>query len=278
MHFAVSGHTGFIGQHLVGFLHHSAHKVTLINKDIVDGSLELENIDHVFHLAAKTNIKESWEQIEKFSLVNVQGMLKILEQARIHKCSVTYLSTYMSSNESAEELRQLTHRNPYTLTKSMGEELCRFYNKHHQVPISILRLANIYGPRQKESFLIPHIVKQLVSDNFQEITVETLLPKRDYLYVDDTVQALMQTIPESKELNILNVGTGICTSVEDIIKTCLKIAGSQKPYRSRNQERVSEIYNPIMDCSKITEKCSWKPRVSLDQGLKAVINSYRENL
>jgi nucleoside-diphosphate-sugar epimerase len=156
----------------------------------------------------------------------------------------------------------------------MGEQACGFFASHLQVPAVILRPANIYGPGQSRDFLIPHVVSQLLDDKVAEILVQDLAPRRDYIHVDDVVDAMLLAIAAPAG-SIFNLASGTVYSVEDIIRCSCRLAGRQKPYRATGKPRPHEIAESRMDATAAKQVLGWQPEISLERGLQSVIESMR---
>jgi nucleoside-diphosphate-sugar epimerase len=138
--------------------------------------------------------------------------------------------------------------------------------------ITILRPFNVYGTGQKEVFLIPEIINQLISSEKEIIEVDDLEPKRDYIYIDDLIFALILSINNKDD--IYNIGSGYSVSVEDIIKTAIKKSGIEKKYLSRNIKRKNEIYDVVADISKIKNNLHWSLKTPFEKGIENCINYY----
>lgn len=273
----VTGSNGFIGKRLAEQLiccGYTVFKHSSTDGDISSCGLPYDNIDHVFHLAAKTFVPDSWSDPYNFYRVNVIGTENILEFCRKSKCSLTFMSTYVygvPKYTPIDEKHPIAPNTPYNHSKVLAESLCNFYSDKFNIPITIIRPFNIYGSNQKSHFLIPSIINQLKDNKKQIIEVMDLRPKRDFLYIDDLIDALILTI-ESKGFSIYNVASGASISVEDVIKTILTVAGSQKQYVSKNCERKEEIMDVFANISKIKNELGWEPKTSLEEGILKTMN------
>jgi nucleoside-diphosphate-sugar epimerase len=274
----VTGAEGFIGRRLVAALGEKGFEVVPLTKkdgDIATLAIDAQQIDHVFHLAAKTFVPDSWIHPADFYCTNVMGTLQVLEFCRKNKCSLTFNSTYVYGRQDkmpiAENAR-LQAPSPYHHSKILAEELCRFYAEKNNVNVTILRPFNIYGPGQKDTFLIPKLMKQVTDAANESVEVLDLSPKRDYLHVDDLIAALLLTI-KTKGFAIYNVGSGTSLSVAEVIKRMFSVSGVQKKVVSREVERPAEIPEAVADISKITQKIHWRPAISFEQGLQQLIST-----
>jgi len=277
MRILVTGANGFIGYRLVISLKEQGHDVLCHTRDIGDISSydaldAFKNVDHVFHMAAKTFVPASWDHFYEYFQTNVVGTMTVLEYCRKNGCSLTMMSSYVYGQPKylpIDENHPVEGMSPYHETKIICEELCGFYNRQFGVKITVLRPFNVYGKGQNADFLIPKIYRQAVDQNVKQIMVMNLTPKRDYVYIDDVVSALIATLHFSKQYSIYNVGSGVSTSVEDVILAVLKATGIQKPYGSTNQKRAEEVSDCVADISAIRRDLGYFPKYSLMDGLKA---------
>jgi nucleoside-diphosphate-sugar epimerase len=271
----VTGADGFIGRHLVRALRRRQIDVIATGRkewDIVAGDPPKRRVDHVFHLAAAGGVLESWQELARFHLVNVHGTIRVLEYARHCSASMTYISAYcygIPSRQPISEAEPPKPNNPYAFTKFMGEEGCRFFHKQFGIPLTILRPFNVYGPGQSDNFLIPRILAQAQDHSVEMVEVMDLAPRRDFVYVDDVVDALLLTVPQ-KGYELYNVGLGRSYSVEEVIITVLHTLNSRKPCRSANSPRANEIPEVVADISAISQERHWSPQVSLAEGIRRI--------
>ena len=148
----------------------------------------------------------------------------------------------------------------------MAEELCKFFCEYYDMDITVLRLFNVFGPGQKEHFLIPFIIKQIVNKD-DVISVQDLMPRRDYIYIEDVCRAIKMSIHKSRGYQLYNVGSGQSFSVGELIELSQKIAGTNKEVVSKNVVRKNELNDVIADIRHIECEWGWKPEVSLKDGL-----------
>lgn len=240
--------------------------------DIVQGPLKGPAVDHVVHLAARSGVPESWRNPERFHQTNVLGTLNVLEYCRQNLCSLTYVSGYVyglpKTLPIGEETRAVPN-NPYALTKFLAEETCRFYARAYDLPITILRPFNVYGPGQDNRFVIPHIVQQALDPATTRIEVNDLSPRRDYIFIDDVVDAIVLT-SQPGAVATYNVGSGISHSVADVISLVSQVTGISKPFCATDRPRINEIPDVVADIAAIGKAVGWRPRITLEEGLRRV--------
>ncbi|MFD0676221.1 MULTISPECIES: NAD-dependent epimerase/dehydratase family protein [unclassified Paenibacillus] len=281
----LTGANGFVGQYLSEELrkqNYNIVEITSKNGSIVDFNLQknITKVDHVIHLAAKTFVPDSWNNPYNFYDTNIMGTANVLEFCRHTNSKLTFLSTYIYGQPTksyVDESHPINPNSPYNHSKVLAESLCKFYSENFNVPISILRPFNIYGPGQKTHFLIPEIIRQCMDNSIDKIEVMDLKPKRDYLHVRDLVNAISLTLQYNNSgLSIYNVGSGISVSVEEIIKLVLKESCSIKSYSSKGQVRKNEVMDIKADITKIKKDLKWEPTISLRQGIEEMLNAFNE--
>lgn len=278
----VTGSAGFMGRALTQRLAEAGNRV--IEFDLEQGDLSKpgalailahEKPDHVYHLAGKTFVPDSWNDPSAFYQVNVMGTVNVLELCRQTGARLTYVSSYLYGEPDylpIDENHPLKSYNPYSHTKLLADSACRFYADNYKITVTILRPFNAYGPGQPGQFLISEIIGKTLNPAVPVIEVMDLRPKRDYVYIDDIVRALMLTM--HAPVGIFNIGSGISISVEEIIKQTMKIAGINKEYRGKGNFRPNEILDLYADIRNARAELGWQPVVSFEAGLKNCILSY----
>lgn len=276
----VTGADGFIGRRLTTRLREIGYEVFGHSKadgDIATADFNSYKADHVIHLAAMTFVPKSWENTYEFYRVNVMGTENVLEYCRKTNAGLTFLSTYVYGTPEfvpVSEEHKINPNTPYNHSKVICESLCEFYNKVFGVNVVVLRPFNIYGAGQARNFLIPIIINQYLDEKTDIINVMDLTPKRDYLYVDDLVEAISMT-PGRTGYHVYNVGSGVSVSVEDVIKTILRMGSVNKPYTGNDNRRQGEIDNVVADISKIKRELGWQPKVSWETGIKKMLEEMK---
>jgi nucleoside-diphosphate-sugar epimerase len=282
MKILVTGSNGFVGKALVKKLNGLGFDT--IGFDIADGDIadegslnHLENagISFVFHLAGKTFVPESWSNPFGFYHTNVLGTTNILEFCRKTGAGLTYISSYLYGSPEylpIDEKHPVKAYNPYSHTKLVAEEICEYYRSQFKVSITILRPFNVYGPGQASIFLIPEMIKKVMDPQFDFIEIMDLRPKRDYIYIDDFVEALALTINGPR--GIYNVGSGSSVSVEEVLKIIEELSGIKKRIVTKNIERPLEIFDLYADITKIKSSLNWKLTTSFKNGIGRCIAAY----
>lgn len=276
----VTGAKGFIGSHLVAKLHSQGYHVVPFDIDVGDitdartlDQYLKEDFTHVFHLAGKTFVPDSWKDPHAFFKINVGGTLNVLEFCRKTKATLILLSSYLYGEPQylpIDEKHPLNAFNPYGQSKLMAEELSRYYTTTFHVRSFIFRLFNVYGPGQSGAFLIPEIITKIRSGEDTSIQLQDLRPRRDYVYIDDVIEALILALDGNP--GIYNVGSGVSFSVKEIVEFLVRIENSSKPILDLYEERPNDVLDLYADIGLIKQELGWEPRTGFFQGLKKCLN------
>jgi len=268
----VTGADGFIGTHLVKALRAAGHIVwthTRRQGDIRNCLLNFEGVGHVFHLAARTFVPESWSAPLGFYEVNLLGTVNVLEYCRASGASLTMVSSYVygvPSRLPIAEDEPLCAFNPYSHTKILAEETGLYYQRQFGVPLTIIRPFNIYGPGQNRRFLIPTILNQAVDPRQATIIVADLRPRRDYIFIADLIDLLVRTAFR-REGGIFNAGSGSSWGVGEVIAIVNRLLPVPKPVHVNGPMRPDEVIDVIADISRARHEFGWAPQVTLLDGL-----------
>lgn len=277
MTYFISGDNGFVGQRLIDSLILAGEKFIRLSKsgkDITDKDyfkeIDPKEGDVLIHLANKSFVPESWQKLERYFDVNLMGTINALEFCKSNKLGIVYLSSYLYGDPMyfpIDEKHEIKTNNPYALSKKMCEEIIQFYGQNFDVLYTILRPFNIYGSKQKENYLIPTILNQVISSKELNITLMDTRPKRDFIHVQDVVDAILLSSKSLKN-QIFNVCSGNSISIKDLCAMILEISGSSKQVIDLNQFRKNEIMDCYGSFDKIKNSLGWQPKVSLEAGLR----------
>ena len=139
----VTGSSGFIGKHLVKSLREQDYIVYEFDHDqgdIADFKLQFTKLDHIVHLASLIFIPASWEDPQSFYRTNVMGVVNVLETCRRYNCALTYISSYVYGTPKylpVDEKHPVNPSSPYNHSKLIAEDVCRFYSKTFNIPVTI---------------------------------------------------------------------------------------------------------------------------------------------
>lgn len=275
---AITGSSGFVGNHLKKRLINIGYEI--IDLDLSQ-NIDITNWDHIkntrrfdclIHLAAKTFVPDSYKCPKDFYTTNIIGTLHALELCREKEAKMIYISSYVYGNPQylpIDELHPISSFNPYSQSKIIGENLCKSYEKDFRVKSIIIRPFNLYGPGQNEFFLIPFIIKQL---NKKVIKLKDSQPKRDYLFIEDFIDALIKCVDyHESNYEVFNIGAGESYSVELIANKIISASHKKPKIKYLNETRENEIMNTIANIQKAKSKLNWAPKISLEQGLTLLL-------
>ena len=270
----ITGKSGFIGSHLIKKLPNHICVLENDSKNVDlrfrDNILKMKKVDTVIHLAGKIPSDENFSQ-NIFFEHNVLGTLNVLEYCVKKKIKkMIYVSSYVygnSKNNPINEKEIVQPHNTYTKSKSLAEELCKIYGKKFGINIIILRPFNIFGNSLKNNFFIANILKSI--KNNKSITIINKNDKRDYLYIEDFVDAIIKMIDYDCNFEIFNVGSGKCISFEKLVNLFEQKSG--KKIKKEIKSSKVHIKKIQADITKINKKTGWKPKYSLEQGVETVL-------
>jgi len=294
----VTGGAGFIGFHLCKKLSDSTSNLTIYD-NLSSGKVEnvkhlpkvhfvkadilnfkklhsQEKADLIYHLAAQVVVPYSMENpVEDFE-TNARGTLNVLEKARKDDARVVFTSSAaVYGNTTKLPTPENYGFNPascYGLSKVVGEQYCNMYSKQYGLDITILRLANVYGPRCHG--VIPDFLDKLSRNPEKLEIIGTGLQSRDFVHVSDVVEALtLVAVSEEAIGETFNIGFGKTTKIIDIAKTILKILGlsDKTVITTTNIPWQGDINTIWFDIAKAEKDLKWHPKISLDDNLKEMI-------
>jgi len=312
MKILVTGGAGFIGSHLVDRLIKEGNEVSIIDNlstgdksnlnpkahfyemDICSSRIsdvfKREQPTVVFHLAAQIDVRKSVADSITDAKINILGSLNIIQnfisinQSNQHK-SVVPKIIFASSGGAiygdadiipTPETYPAVPLSPYGCAKLSAEKYLNYYYQVFNLPFTILRLANVYGPRQNsegEAGVVAIFYERMIG-NKEVVIYGDGKQTRDFVYVGDVVKAALLAM-ESQEVGIYNIGTAKETDINTIfekIKYLLKldIKPIYRPAKKGEQKRS------CLDYSLAKKLLRWKPEYSLDKGLKEMIDWFKE--
>lgn len=279
--FLVTGASGFIGGHLLRELEARGETVychSEFDGNIASCDLPYDGVRHVFHLAGKTFVPDSWKRPRDFYEVNTLGAANVLDFCRRAGASLTLLSSYVYGQPRRlpiSEDHPVEAFNPYAHSKILAENLAAYYRDQFQLRVTVIRPFNIYGPGQAPWFLIPTLIAQALDPAKDRITVADIRPRRDFLFIRDLIALLMATVA-SPAGTVLNAGSGSSVSIGELVELINAIVPAPKTLATTGEARPVEVLDTIADVSRARRELGWGPRVTLSEGLRETIEAARD--
>jgi NAD dependent epimerase/dehydratase len=310
----VTGADGFIGSHLVeelvkdgkevkafvlynsfgtwGWLDNFPKEimdhVEIFQGDVRDPNGVYESMigcDVVYHLAALIAIPYSYHSPDSYIDTNIKGTLNILQAARklnVKRVLITSTSEVYGTAQYVpiDENHPYQGQSPYSATKIGADRLAESFYRSFNLPVTIVRPFNTYGPRQSARAVIPTIITQLLAGK-EEIKLGSLTPTRDFNFVKDTVHGFMALAESDKTIGEeVNIATQQEVSIGELAQELInqinpnaKIVCDEQRLRPEN----SEVNRLLGSNEKIQRLTDWKPQYTLAQGLAQTIAFLKEN-
>jgi NAD dependent epimerase/dehydratase len=298
----VTGGEGFIGSHLTerlvregaevrvlalynpfgryGWLDPEVHpEVELLPGDVRDSERVAEAVagrDVVFHLAALIGIPYSYVAPESYVQVNVEGTVNVAKACHRHGVErMVHTSTSETYGTAItvpiSEDHPLQPQSPYSASKIGGDMMALSFRHAFELPVTVVRPFNTYGPRQSTRAVIPTILAQL-HKGAKELRLGSTSPTRDFNYVEDTVSGFLAVAGCDRALGeVVNVGSGREISIGDLVRLLVEITGTDAEIvteEARLRPTGSEVERLLCDNSRAREWTGWEPEVSLEEGLR----------
>lgn len=315
MKLLVTGADGFIGSHLVEELVKKGYEVrafvyynsfndwgwidALPNEvmehiEVFQGDIRdyhavkkaMEHVEAVFHLAALIAIPFSYCAPDAYVDTNVKGALNVLQAAKetgVGRVLVTSTSEVYGTAQYVpiDEKHPLQAQSPYSATKIAADRLAESFYRSFQLPVTIVRPFNTYGPRQSARAVIPTIITQLLAGK-KEIKLGALTPTRDFNYVKDTVNGFIAVYESGETIGEeINIATQKEISIGELAQELIRQMNPNAKIvceEQRLRPEKSEVNRLLGKNAKITELTGWRPRYSLEEGLKHTIAFFEKNL
>ena len=305
MKYVVTGGAGFIGSHLIEKLVKQGDVVTVLD-NLNTGKIEnlksvskkinfvqndirdfevlrslMENVDGVFHQAAMASVQDSFRIPEKFHDVNVNGTENIFKIAKEFGIKVVYASsssvygdTSILPTTESDEKRPI---NPYAKTKLEKDKLAEQYAKNGLKVIG-LRYFNVFGPRQSKEYAgVIKLFLERIQQGLPPLVNGDGLQIRDFVYVDDAVNANILSMESDIDFEFFNIGTGTTISILDLANIIIKFSGL----------KIKPIHRPALpgdvratqaDITKVKTMLKWRPTTSIQDWLKSAVLDVKNNL
>ncbi len=310
----VTGADGFIGSHLMETLVKKGYQVrafvfynsfgtwgwldtlpasVMSQVEIFQGDVRDPNgvyeamvgCDAVFHLAALIAIPFSYHSPDTYVDTNIKGTLNVLQAARKLGTRVLVTSTSEVYGTALyvpiDEKHPYQGQSPYSATKIGADRLAESFYRSFDLPVTIVRPFNTYGPRQSARAVIPTIITQLLSGK-EEIKLGSLTPTRDFNYVKDTANGFIAIYESEKTIGEeINIATQKEISIGELAQELVRQINPNANIicdEQRLRPEKSEV-NRLLGCNeKIKKLTDWTPQFTFEQGLKETIDFLRANM
>ena len=267
------------------------NKIEIFAGDIRDPNgvrVAMEDCDTVFHLAALIGIPFSYHSPDSYVDTNIKGTLNVLQAARLLKTErilVTSTSEVYGTAQYVpiDEKHPFQGQSPYSATKIGADRIAESFFRSFELPVTIVRPFNTFGPRQSARAVIPTIISQLLS-GIEKIILGDLTPIRDFVYVKDTVNGFIEIAKSQKTIGEeINIATQSEISIGDLAQTIINIINPQAKIicdKQRIRPEKSEVKRLCGSNEKLKKLTNWQQMYSLKDGLKETIDwfSNKENL
>ncbi|MBQ8983599.1 MAG: SDR family oxidoreductase [Lachnospiraceae bacterium] len=311
----VTGADGFIGSHLVETLMQEGYDVkafTLYNSfntwgwldtfskekldniEIFSGDVRdpnavataMKDVDAVMHLAALIAIPYSYYAPDSYVDTNIKGTLNVLQAARNQggkRVLVTSTSEVYGTAKYVpiDEHHPFQGQSPYSATKIGADRLAESFFRAFDLPVTIVRPFNTFGPRQSARAVIPTIITQLLSGK-EEIKLGSLSPTRDFNYVKDTARGFLEIYKSDKTIGEeINIATQKEISIGDLAEELIRQINPNAKVicdEERLRPDKSEVERLLGSNQKIKNLTEWQPRYSFEEGLAETIEFLKNNL
>ncbi len=303
MNILITGGAGFIGSHIVEHFQGKADTIRVLDNlrtgykhnldgfdcEFIEGSITdralvkkaMEGIDYVFHLAAMVSVPESMAKISECVEINVNGLINVLEEASyagVTKLVFASSAANYGNNPTVPKVETMypEPQSPYAITKLDGEYYLEMFRKEGKLETTSIRFFNVFGPRQDPkgayAAAVPIFIEKAVKG--EDITVygdgeQT----RDFIYVKDIVGALVFAATTPGIHGTFNAGYGGQITINDLANNILKEAGTNSKL-IHGPERAGDVKHSRASAEKL-RAAGWKPQYSLEEGLKATFEFFK---
>lgn len=304
----VTGSDGFIGSHLVerlvelgynvkAFVYYNSfnswgwidtlpkeikNDIEIFSGDIRDSNgvyESMKNIDAVFHLAALIGIPFSYHSPDSYVDTNIKGTLNVLQAAKklnTKRIIVTSTSEVYGTAQFVPitEKHPFQGQSPYSATKIGADRIAEAFYRSFNLPVTIVRPFNTFGPRQSARAVIPTIITQ-IAKGADSLKLGDLTPTRDLVYVKDTVEGFIEIYKSEKTIGEeINIATQSEISIGELAKTIMRLMNYEIPFEIENDRmrpKKSEVRRLFGSNEKLKKLTGWGQKYTLENALRDTI-------
>lgn len=254
------------------------HKVDLLDKNKLHKVIRKINPSIIIHLATYSSYRDQ-EAASQMIETNITGTLNLLTASKDINYDI-FINTGSSSeygikNEPMSEKDYLEPISFYAATKASATYLCQVFAREYKKPIVTLRPFSVYGPYEESKRFIPTIIRAVIKN--EPIKLTSGAQRRDFIYIEDVVDIYIKTLSFGKKLSgqILNMGTGIEYTNSEVVQALFKVVNQKAKIENGSfPRRLWDTSHWIADISKIKKYLNWKPKFTLEEGLKKTYEWY----
>lgn len=256
------------------------YKIDICDKGALKEIFNENRIELVVHLAAMAGVRSSIENPILYEKVNIGGTINILDclkENNIKKLIFASSSSVYGGNKKipfSEEDKVDNPISPYAATKKAGELICYTYHHLYDISTYCFRFFTVYGPRQRPEMAIHKFTRKIFNEN--EISVYgDGSSSRDYTYIDDIINGMVNSIRNIKGYEIINLGNSHPATLADLIKIIEKSSGRQAKIRYEEMKQ-GDVFTTFADTRKASELINYNPETPLGAGIKKFISWYEK--
>ncbi len=263
--------------------HHTFYLGDVSDEHFIDTVFKIEQPDYIIHGAAESQVDQSIASARPFILSNVLGTQVMADAAVKHKVKsflfmgtdeqYGHLTSEQQSGWKEDDVQQ--PRNPYSASKAAAELIVKAVHETHGLPYKIVRSCNNFGPRQSARNLIPLTIKSIMNKTPMGIYGEGR-ELREWIYVDDAVDAILKILESGKDNEAYNIGTGYEMSNLEMFQMIANAMGGGHDLLTFVPNRKGHDFRYSVDTEKV-KALPWEPKIKLKQGIEMTCGWYKNN-